>query len=38
MKFLKEFHIEKNNDNNFSTPNDIVKKSVSASPNTNSQL
>ena len=38
MKFLKEFRIEKNNDNNFSTPNDIVKKSVSASPNTNSQL
>ena len=33
MKFLKEFHIEKNNDN-FTSPNEIMKKSVSPSPNT----
>ena len=37
MKFLKEFHIEKAIDN-FSSPNNIPKKSVSASPNTNSQI
>ena len=37
MKFLKQFHIEKVIDN-FSSPNDIPKKSVSASPNTNSQI
>ena len=37
MKFLKEFHIEKAIDNFFS-PNNIPKKSVSASPNTNSQI
>ena len=37
MKFLKEFHIEKVIDN-FSSPNNIPKKSVSASPNTNSQI
>ena len=37
MKFLKEFHIEKTIDN-FSSPNNIPKKSVSASPNTNSQI
>ena len=33
MKFLKQFHIEKNNDN-FTSPNEIMKKSVSPSPNT----
>jgi len=37
MKFLKQFHIEKVIDN-FSSPNDVPKKSVSASPNTNSQI
>ena len=37
IKFLKQFHIEKVIDN-FSSPNDIPKKSVSASPNTNSQI
>ena len=37
MKFLKQFHIEKVAEN-FSSPNDIQKKSVSASPNTNSQI
>ena len=37
MKFLKQFHIEKAIDN-FSSPNNIPKKSVSASPNTNSQI
>ena len=37
MKFLKEFHIEKINES-LSNSNDIPKKSVSASPNTNSQL
>ena len=36
MKFLKQFHLEKAIEN-FSSPNDIPKKSVSASPNTNSQ-
>ena len=35
MKFLKQFHVEKVAEN-FSSPNDIQKKSVSASPNTNS--
>ena len=37
MKFLKQFHVEKVAEN-FSSPNDIQKKSVSASPNTNSQI
>ena len=37
MKFLKQFHLEKAIEN-FSSPNDIPKKSVSASPNTNSQI
>ena len=37
LKFLKQFHIEKVAEN-FSSPNDIQKKSVSASPNTNSQI
>ena len=37
MKFLKEFHVEKMSDS-FSNSNDAPKKSVSASPNTNSQL
>lgn len=37
MKFLKEFHIDKAIDN-FSSPNNIPKKSVSASPNTNSKI
>ena len=37
MKFLKEFHIEKINES-LSNSNDVPKKSVSASPNTNSQL
>ena len=36
-KFLKQFHLEKAIEN-FSSPNDIPKKSVSASPNTNSQI
>ena len=37
MKFLKEFHIEKMNDS-LSNLNDVPKKSVSVSPNTNSQI
>jgi hypothetical protein len=37
MKFLKQFHLEKAIEN-FSSPNDIQKKSISASPNTNSQI
>ena len=37
MKFLKEFHIE-NIIEKASPPNDIHKKSVSVSPNTNSQI
>ena len=34
IKFLKEFHVEKVKDN-FTSPNEIAKKSVSPSPNTN---
>lgn len=34
IKFLKEVNVEKVKDN-FASPNDVVKKSVSASPNTN---
>ena len=34
IKFLKEFHIEKPKDN-FTSPNEIMKKSVSPSPNAN---
>lgn len=34
IKFLKEFNIEKVKDN-FASPNDVMKKSVSPSPNTN---
>ena len=34
IKFLKEFNLEKVKDN-FTPPNDIMKKSVSPSPNTN---
>ena len=32
MKFLKEFHVEKSKDI-FTSPNDVMKKSISPSPN-----
>ena len=34
IKFLKEFHVEKPKDN-FASPNDLMKKSISPSPNAN---
>ena len=34
IKFLKEFHVEKPKDN-FASPNDLMKKSISLSPNAN---
>ena len=35
IKFLKEFNMEKAKDNNFASPNEVKKKSLSSSPNKN---